>query len=549
MRTEATRDEWKQLYELAVRFQEQKPWEWLTSKDLLAISFFLQNKAETAYLSISGNDGYSYGVSMYLGSSGLNSLIGLWEGESLEIDPKYLLAGQNSISLVLSEEEGVPPKQAALLAELGLHFEADGWIYFERYEPGYSPYSLDRDEVQYAIQCLTGLLEALAQYPKQAPKTCQTPEALYHYHYAGKPDKKKGNGDFEALPQQHFQLPSYEITDSKLLWTLQNTKQTSEVWEMEYCPFSKGRTEEGYEKPVRPWAFLLANRTERLPLTHSLVLPKEASGAASKRLSEMILELGRPRELLVPNALVRSQVTELCNLCGIQLSIRDIPSCWKRLAELEKESETDRNSPEDAETQTFFARLSFQEQALQSRQQKIQAVKDFFGQGSLHGKEYEAIEKSIETAWSSREWKDLVQESTRSKLIELLSCLNRTVSDTASREELAELYVRETKDFFFTLGKLLDQDACNTLSLLYEDIHMDDTDHHSRYYYWHFDPNAEINQRGWPIDEFYYSAEQILQLLDRNLLDVGLLTREQDWVLVLKLFPELDSLLKHVLRW
>ena len=78
---------------------------------------------------------------------------------------------------------------------------------------------------------------------------------------------------------------------------------------------------------------------------------------------------------------------------------------------------------------------------------------------------------------------------------------------------------------------------------------MDDTDHHSRYYYWHFDPNAEINQRGWPIDEFYYSAEQILQLLDRNLLDVGLLTREQDWVLVLKLFPELDSLLKHVLRW
>lgn len=54
MRAEATCNEWKQLYELAVRFQEQKPWEWLTSKDLLAISFFLQNKAETAYLSISG---------------------------------------------------------------------------------------------------------------------------------------------------------------------------------------------------------------------------------------------------------------------------------------------------------------------------------------------------------------------------------------------------------------------------------------------------------------------------------------------------------------
>ncbi len=30
MRTEATDNEWKQLYELAARFQEQKPWEWLT---------------------------------------------------------------------------------------------------------------------------------------------------------------------------------------------------------------------------------------------------------------------------------------------------------------------------------------------------------------------------------------------------------------------------------------------------------------------------------------------------------------------------------------
>ena len=40
MRTEATDNEWKQLYELAARFQEQQPWEWLTPKDLFAVSFF-----------------------------------------------------------------------------------------------------------------------------------------------------------------------------------------------------------------------------------------------------------------------------------------------------------------------------------------------------------------------------------------------------------------------------------------------------------------------------------------------------------------------------
>ena len=57
MRTEATDNEWKQLYELAARFQEQKPWEWLTPKDLFADSFYLGDRLETAYLSISGNEG------------------------------------------------------------------------------------------------------------------------------------------------------------------------------------------------------------------------------------------------------------------------------------------------------------------------------------------------------------------------------------------------------------------------------------------------------------------------------------------------------------
>ena len=173
MRTEATDNEWKQLYELAARFQEQKPWEWLTPKDLFAVSFFLGDSLETAYLSISGNEGYSYGVSIYLGISGLNNWFGLWEGETLEIDPEYLLAEQNDISMVLTDEENVPPEQTDILTQLGLQFEADKWIYFERHEPGYFPYPLNQSEVQYAIHCLTGLLEALTQYPKQLPQEYQ----------------------------------------------------------------------------------------------------------------------------------------------------------------------------------------------------------------------------------------------------------------------------------------------------------------------------------------------------------------------------------------
>lgn len=526
MRTEATDNEWKQLYELAARFQEQKPWEWLTPKDLFAVSFFLGDSLETAYLSISGNEGYSYGVSIYLGISGLNNWFGLWEGETLEIDPEYLLAEQNDISMVLTDEENVPPEQTDILTQLGLQFEADKWIYFERHEPGYFPYPLNQSEVQYAIHCLTGLLEALTQYPKQLPQEYQP-----------------------MLPLQQFQFPSFEIPDSKQSWILQNTKQTKQVWEMDYCPFSKRQTKEGYEKPVRPWTFFLANRTERLPITHSLVLPKDAPDTPSRRLIETMLEHGRPRELLVPNALVRSYVADLCGICGIQLTIRDTPYCWKHLAELEKDCQATNDDPLDEDTE-FWAKFSFQEQELQNRQQKIQAVKDFFGQGSLPSEEYKSIEKSIETAWCNREWKDLVLESTRSQLIRLLSTSDWSFPETASKEELADLYMKRIKATLSLFGYLLDRQARNALSMLYNDIHADDiAPNHTAVYYQNLGLSVELKQRGWPIKDFYYSAKQILMLFDRSFIDIGFLTRERDWILVLKLFPELDSLLKQELRW
>ena len=141
-------------------------------------------------------------------------------------------------------------------------------------------------------------------------------------------------------------------------------------------------------------------------------------------------------------------------------------------------------------------------------------------------------------------------ESTRSQLIRLLSTSDWSFPETASKEELADLYMKRIKATLSLFGYLLDRQARNALSMLYNDIHADDiAPNHTAVYYQNLGLSVELKQRGWPIKDFYYSAKQILMLFDRSFIDIGFLTRERDWILVLKLFPELDSLLKQELRW
>lgn len=70
MRKEASLDQWKELYDVALKLKELEPWKYLDSTDLIAIK--LQGMEEPVFMSVMGRLGTCYGVSMYEGLDGLD---------------------------------------------------------------------------------------------------------------------------------------------------------------------------------------------------------------------------------------------------------------------------------------------------------------------------------------------------------------------------------------------------------------------------------------------------------------------------------------------
>lgn len=69
MRKEASLDQWKELYDAALKLKALEPWKYLDSTDLIAIK--LQGMEEPVFMSVMGRLGTCYGVSMYEGMDGL----------------------------------------------------------------------------------------------------------------------------------------------------------------------------------------------------------------------------------------------------------------------------------------------------------------------------------------------------------------------------------------------------------------------------------------------------------------------------------------------
>jgi hypothetical protein len=80
--------EWRRLYESAVRIKEISPWEWMTETDIFGVRS--PETGELGFVSVMGMLGEHYAVSLYLGSEGIHGFLNLQEMGPLA-DPEALI--------------------------------------------------------------------------------------------------------------------------------------------------------------------------------------------------------------------------------------------------------------------------------------------------------------------------------------------------------------------------------------------------------------------------------------------------------------------------
>lgn len=317
MRKEATIEQWKELYEVATRLKEMKPWEKFWDLDIIGICEGA--KEDTTFYSILGHGGDCYGIVVYEGYAGLNDFMMLTMQEKMNLPVDYVMFSQKNLTCYWGNREELTDKQRKNIKEMGYKYRGKNqWLYFLSFEPGYYPYNLDQNEVVQMTNCFQNLELAL-QYYESAQVDVNFENGEMYYFEFGK-DKKTWNFGAEPLPFTSFQFGNLVITDEDLLKDLEKVPKCNGVLEADIAILGVSVNDKKYKRPANPATCMIADAASGMMLKCELQEPDEDPIVSLvEELIGFIFQYGAPKEVRVTNILVEAGLEQICGICGIKL--------------------------------------------------------------------------------------------------------------------------------------------------------------------------------------------------------------------------------------
>jgi len=322
---DATLDEWRQLYEVATRLKELKPWELFWDMDLVRVKE--KSDAHEAYASILGKGEGCFGIIMYEGLLGLNNFLMLAMQERLNLSPEFAMFSQNALSCYWGSRDELKETERKLIKELGYKYRGkDQWLYFRAYNDGFFPDSFDQSEVLRMTHYFTLLEKAIKFYVLKDMNVDFQPGICYSFSYdEGKESFTAGE---EYLPSTMFQYGDIHIEDEGLIDDLKQAKRTNQILDVEVTFLGSGVKDDETGRAMNPKLCLAADgKTGLMLATDMLDARDEVATCLASGLVNFILSNGAPKEVRVTNVIVESYVKSVCEICGIKLRrVKRLPS-------------------------------------------------------------------------------------------------------------------------------------------------------------------------------------------------------------------------------
>lgn len=352
MRQQATLSEWRQLYDLGLRFKTMKPWEQFGNAEIISIRF---GEDEVGYFSISGMDGGEPWATLYIGESGLNDFMGMIMADQLDIDIDYMIKEQNCMEMNFGDRDEVTDEQYDIIKALGLKFRGNGnWLYFDLYKKGCLPILPDREKVREYTRYLEALLEAMEYYKNNQVKVDYSKLDIYEY---GKNEQGEWVGKSVPLPTFGYQYHGIDIEDelerARLKKASKNKIRKGEpgyIVEMDMFYLDETVELPEYDTPVYPKTGVMIDYATGKVMKHYESFPQERNGGMlAAMLCELIKNYGTPHKVMVANHIMEAGVQFICEMCGIALEVCEL----ENMEEL-KESMLDSEIPQLTEEEMEF---------------------------------------------------------------------------------------------------------------------------------------------------------------------------------------------------
>ncbi len=155
------REEWQRLYETAIKVKQLEPWTWMSETDMFAVQDL--ELGQLGFVSAMGGAGEHFGVSVYLGSDGLDGFMMLQEARGVVSPEVLFMVPQLQVSF--EDRELLTSADRAVIKSLGLKFRGrNAWPWFRSMRAGFVPWYLEAAEARFLAHALEQLLDLAPRF-------------------------------------------------------------------------------------------------------------------------------------------------------------------------------------------------------------------------------------------------------------------------------------------------------------------------------------------------------------------------------------------------
>jgi len=307
-------DEWRKLYEVAIRFRDLECWKWLCDSNIFGVQD--PDTGLTGYCSVLGMNREVFALVVYLGSEGLAAISNVQQEDQEEI---YT---QNCLVASFDNRQSLHKRDLQVIKELGLKFRGkNSWPIFRSYLPGYAPWFLDKSEVRF----LTHLLEQaslLVLRLKDDFEILNKEKDCFLVRVAKKQVHKLVWDDqyLKLEPVKLSIISNYGLDELRLYRLREKLHKSSSTWESDIffspCPIQ----EKANRRPYFPRVSLWLDQTSGLIVSYHLADAEHYPQEFREQFLNLLEETNvSPREILVKNDEAYFLLESITNYLHIKL--------------------------------------------------------------------------------------------------------------------------------------------------------------------------------------------------------------------------------------
>jgi hypothetical protein len=303
---------WLNLYQAADQFKKLEPWVWLTNVHLFGVRSPRDHRI--GYCCVMGSGKEMYGLAVYLGTEGLQTVLEMLNGEFTD-DPLF---AQHCYMLSFGSRDELYPEEYERLNELGLSYQGKtAWPSFRLYEPGYVPWPLtQRDDMVFLTEILHQAIEVCLTYR-------QNPDALLAGNgerflvrvplTEGESDTMQWRSEWqEPDPADQWQPAGRAavVDELRMVKARRAVNGDAGIWEVDSFYIPMPIEEEG--RPFYPTLNIIADQETGQILHYGLTPQKEASENLAEGLLALIeMHRVKPTRLAVRTSQMEEELARV----------------------------------------------------------------------------------------------------------------------------------------------------------------------------------------------------------------------------------------------